>query len=50
MVTISPEIDGVQHSDLVLEEIQIAKIPPKQMRKFKDPFKYVPSTTDAEES
>lgn len=48
VVTISPEIDGVQHSDLVLEEILIGKLAPKQVRKFKDPFKYVADQPDAE--
>ena len=50
MVTISPEIDGIQHADLVLEEIQIVKIPSKKVKKFKDPFKYVADKPDGEES
>ena len=50
MVTISPEIDSIQHVDLVLEEILIDKLPPKKIKKFKDPFKYIPDKTEGEES
>jgi hypothetical protein len=49
LITISQEIDSIKHEELQLSNILIAKLPPKTIKKFKDPFKYVPERHEGDE-
>jgi len=42
-VTISAEIEKIEHVDLELERVLITNIAPKKISKFSDPFKYDPN-------
>jgi len=41
-ITISGDLESIQHKDLELDDIQIADVPPIKQDKFEDPYKYTP--------
>lgn len=48
-MTISAEIENIEHQDLELENVMISNIPAKKIEKFNDPFKYVENDDELEE-
>lgn len=49
-VTISGDIEGIEHQDLELAKFLIATMPPKQEQTFEDPYKYVQERDEAAEA